>query len=160
MTRITSHRILMVLKFDRVLYERNCFHKRGGDSPLLIASFKCRLEMVKEFVKLSLPATSTQAQRYNFMNQRNAHMCTPLIASMYQNICFLTSANRDSNYDLFPAKQVELVKFLIEKRCRSKFRRNKFLELLEIIRGRLDGNGGKIAKDDRLVQENITNIHL
>ena len=101
------------LKFDRV-FTKELFHKRGGDSPLLIASFKCRLEMVKEFVKLSLPATSTQAQRYNFMNQRNAHMCTPLIASMYQNICFLTSANRDSNYDLFPAKQVELVKFLIE----------------------------------------------
>jgi ankyrin repeat protein len=102
------------LKFGRV-FTKELFHKRGGDSPLLIASFKCRLEMVKEFVKLSLPATCTQAQRYNFMNQRNAHMCTPLIASMYKNICgSRRDLNRDSNYDLLPAKQVELVKFLIE----------------------------------------------
>ena len=89
------------------------FHKRGSDSPLLIASFKCRLDIVKELVNLAVTSTSTQAQRYNFMNQRNAHLVTPLLGSMYQNICG-RRAEVDSNYDLLPAKQVELFKFLVE----------------------------------------------
>ncbi len=89
------------------------FHKRGSDSPLLIAAFKCRLDIVKELVNLAVTSTSTQAQRYNFMNQRNAHLVTPLLGSMYQNICG-RRLEVDSNYDLLPAKQVELFKFLVE----------------------------------------------
>ena len=100
------------LTFGPSLTEK-LFRKRGSDSPLLIASFKCRLDMVKELVKLALPSTSSQAQRYNFMNQRNSHLVTPLLASMYQNICG-RRLEADSNYDLLPAKQVELFKFLVE----------------------------------------------
>ena len=90
------------------------FHKRGSDSPLLIASFKCRLDIVKELVNLAVTSTSTQAQRYNYMNQRNAHLVTPLLGSMYQNICGRRVVIVDNNYDLLPAKQVELFKFLVE----------------------------------------------
>jgi len=69
--------------------------------------------MVKELVNLAVTSTSTQAHRYNFMNQRNGHLVTPLLASMYQDICG-RRAEVDSNYDLLPAKQVELFKFLVE----------------------------------------------
>ncbi len=100
------------LKFGANFTEET-FRKRGSDSPLLIASFKCQLDMVKEFVNLAVPPTSTQPQRYNFMNQRNGHLVTPLLASMYQDICG-RRAEVDSNYDLLPAKQVELFKFLVE----------------------------------------------